>query len=124
MKSMFAAALLSVCGMTHAGGYYLTGQRLLELFDGNEKGQAQALIFVLAAHDATSAEHCVPDSLTAGDVKDAVQERMARLTPLLGLPAIKLVASILRDAYPCSDDKAPASDETEPDEKKPGRYAL
>lgn len=109
MKTLFLAlALALLLPPAHAGGYFMTGAQLLGIMNGTEAGKAQALAFIVAAHDATTEHHCTPDDIGSGDMRDVVAAKLQELGPLLGLPAVKLVGSILVEAYPCAQ-KAPQS---------------
>lgn len=106
--ALLFSAMLS--GNAHAGGYFMTGDRLLAILNGTPTGKAQALVFIVAVHDSTSADHCSPDDLDSGEMRDMVKAKLEEVRPMLGLPAVKLVGSILKAAYPCKEpDKDPAT---------------
>jgi Rap1a immunity proteins len=110
MKTALAIVLSMLLPTAHAGGYFMTGANLLGIMNGTESGKAQALAFIVAVHDATTDQHCTPDDIGSGDMRDAVQAKLQEIGPLLGLPAVKLVESILKAQYPCQE-KAPSVDQ-------------
>ena len=106
MRYIAIAVLSTFCTLAGAtSDAYLTGAQLLGLMNSTEVARGQALAFVVGVHDSTVAEHCTADDLSTTDLRDAVKEKLQDLGSLLGLPAAKLVASILRVTYPCEEKK-------------------
>lgn len=104
MKTLFLAllALALLLPPAHGAGFFMYGQTLASMLAGTDTAKLQALAFVVAVHDATSEKHCTPDDQAVGQLLDTVQSELGKLGPnVLGLPAAKLVESILVEAYPC-----------------------
>ena len=99
-KLLLAGALL--CGSAHA--QFFTGNDLLTRLNSDiavDRGLAMG--FIMGVYDATLIlEHCPPENVTAGQVRDMVSKNLYNGASARHLPAAAFVAYTLSAAWPCA----------------------
>ena len=101
MKKLVLVAALACTG-THAE--FFTGNDLLNKMQ-NPPGYdtAQAIGYVMGVFDATrSVEHCPPDNVTAGQVRDMVRNHLEATPSTRHYTADVQVRYVLGRAWPCT----------------------
>lgn len=103
MKKLIALTLLT-CASAHAE--FFTGNDLLQKLNGAHLDQMVGLGYVMGVFDATrGAEHCPPDNITAGQVKDMVKLHLENTPATRHFVADVQVRYVLSKAWPCADKK-------------------
>lgn len=101
MKNLLLiAALLS----SSAHAQFLTGNDLLiRLNADNAIDRTLGTGFIMGVYDATLLlEHCPPDNVTAGQIRDMVAKNLYNGASARHLPAAAFVAYTLSIAWPCA----------------------
>ena len=101
MRKVLTAALL-VCGSAHA--QFFTGNDLLTRLNAdNSIDRTLGTGFIMGVYDATLLiEHCPPDNVTAGQIRDMVAKNLYNGASARHLPAAAFVAYTLGTAWPCA----------------------
>ena len=102
MKKLLILAAL--CGSAHAE--FLTGNTLLQKLNGSAIESMVGLGYVMGVFDAAQGvEHCPPDHVTAGQVKDMVKLHLENTPSTRHFVADVQVRYVLGKAWPCADKK-------------------
>lgn len=98
-KLIFIITLL--CGTAHAEFY--TGNDLYSrLTSDNHLERMAGLGFIIGVFDASQRiDHCAPDNITAGQVRDMVRQHMDSTPSLRHYAADVQVRFVLSRAWPC-----------------------
>ena len=103
MKKLIALTLLA-CASAHAE--FFTGNDLLQKLNGSAMESMVGLGYVMGVFDAArGAEHCPPDSITAGQVRDMVKLHLENTPSTRHFVADVQVRYVLGKAWPCADKK-------------------
>ena len=102
MKKLLVALLASVSMMAHA--VFFSGNDLLsEIQSDSSVKRMVALGFVMGVHDAMEGEYiCSGSNVTAGQLRDVVQQGLQNNPKDRNLSASLLVMVYLGEAFPCS----------------------
>ena len=99
MKKLLLMALF--CTSAHAEFY--SGNDLLGKINGDFGDQMLALGYVMGVFDAyRSVEHCPPENITAGQVRDMVRQHLVSSPSVRHLTADLQVRYVLKNAWPCA----------------------
>jgi len=101
MRKILTAALL-VCGSAHA--QFFTGNDLLTRLNSDSSiDRTLGTGFIMGVYDVTLlTEHCPPDNVTAGQIRDMVAKNLYNGASARHLPAAAFVAYTLSTAWPCA----------------------
>lgn len=99
MKKLLLAAAL-MCGAAHAEFY--TGNDLLAKLNGDFGDKMVGMGYVMGVFDvARGVEHCPPDNITAGQVRDMVKNHLEATPSTRHFVADVQVRYVLKSAWPC-----------------------
>ena len=100
MKKILAIAAL-VCTSAHAD--FRDGNKLLAEMRGTTFEQGMSLGYVMAVADAGGGiNHCIPATVTAGQIQDMTRNMLDKTPAVRHLPASLIIEYVLKDVWPCS----------------------
>lgn len=98
-RVIFAAAL--ACTGAHAE--FLTGNDLYQKLNGDFGDKMMTIGYIMGVFDATrSVEHCPPDNITAGQVRDMVRNHLEATPSTRHYTADVQVRYVLGKTWPCA----------------------
>lgn len=103
MKRLLPIALLA-CASAHAEFY--NGNDLLQKMNGDFGDRMISLGYIMGVFDAArGVEHCPPDNITAGQVRDMVKLHLDATPSTRHFVADLQVRYVLKQAWPCANKK-------------------
>ena len=101
MKKHVIALLATASVAAHAE--FFSGNDLLGKMNGEFGDKMVALGYVMGVFDvARGAEHCPPDNITAGQVRDMVKSHLETNPSVRHILADLQVRYVLKNAWPCA----------------------
>lgn len=98
MKKLIILALLPIA----ANAEFLSGNELLERIRSTDGRRNTALGYIMGVHDVTwRTLHCSPQTVTAGQVLDMVEQALIKTPEQRHVNADAYVIAALQSAWPC-----------------------
>jgi hypothetical protein len=99
-----AIILAAALAATSANAEFYTGNDLLSKIDAsNTFDNMLGLGYVMGVFDtARGVEHCPPDNITAGQVRDMVRQHLVNSPSIRNITADLQVRYVLKTAWPCA----------------------
>ncbi len=107
---MKAAVLCLALVASSAHAFFKDGNKLLSDLNNNSTSQIYPAIgmgYITGVNDALyGITHCPPEHVTAGQIRDMVQNYLEHTPAIRHLPANQIVVHVLRGVWPCADKPA------------------